>query len=274
MNTAALDALVETERKNRRDLFIGAVEKRVEKQFQSYFRAQGRELVRNLRRYEHQFPAADTKLNEALKPSDFERELESTTAGRASLYRVLKTAYRRAVDAGARSAIADVGLAFGFDLSNPVVIDFLRNRAVERVTGIDETTRQYLRTLITQATEEGWSYSRTARAIISRYEEFAVGSPLRHIKSRAELITVQEMGEAYIHGTKVVGDGLTRAGIPLQKGWLEVGDERVCPECQAAAAEGYIDWDGSFTNGLSEPPGHIGCRCDLLTQVKTIQLAA
>jgi hypothetical protein len=41
--------------------------------------------------------------------------------------------------------------------------------------------------------------------------QFAVGVPQEHIRSRAELVAVTEVGEAYEKGASIVAAGLQRA---------------------------------------------------------------
>lgn len=167
--------------------------------------------------------------------------------------------------ASAGSTAALMGLSF--DLRNPRAVDFLRNRGAERVAGINEATREQLRRILTVAGDNGWSYSRTEREIRSRFSGFARRSPLRHIRTRAELVAVTEIGAAYEAGHQQVISELAEQGTVTEKQWLDAGDERVCPICLPASGQGWIPSSEAFTNGLSGPLGHPGCRCALQTRV-------
>jgi hypothetical protein len=125
-----------------------------------------------------------------------------------------------------------------------------------------------LNTILTQAADEGWSYQRTAEAIIDRYKEFAIGKPQEHIDSRAHLIAVTEVGNAYVEGNMIVARDLQDAGVEMEKAWSTVGDSKVTEECKANEAQGFIPIDQPFLSGDMRPLRFPGCRCDLLTRVK------
>jgi hypothetical protein len=169
---------------------------------------------------------------------------------------------------GALAQIAELELGIKFDLKNPRAKAYLDNYGAELVKGVDETTKGYLKTLMTQAADEGWSYKRTAEAIIERFEEFAVGKPQEHIDSRAHLIAVTEIGNGYAEGNLIVARDLKSAGLNVEKAWSTVGDDKVSDGCQQNEADGWIDVDDVFSSGDQRPLRFPGCRCDLLTRVK------
>ena len=79
-----------------------------------------------------------------------------------------------------------------FDLANPLAVRYVAEHGAKLVAGINDTTQDYLRTVIQKGVDEGWSYDRIAKAITERYSEFAVGRPQQHIDSRAHMIAVTE----------------------------------------------------------------------------------
>jgi uncharacterized protein with gpF-like domain len=162
--------------------------------------------------------------------------------------------------------LADAGVALSFTLKNPRAVAYLREYGAQRVTMINETTRQYIKTVITQGVEEGWSYDKTAKAITERYSEFAVGKPQQHIKSRSHLISITEAGEAYVEGNMEVAQDLEAAGLTMMKKWSTVGDSRVSDGCRENAAVGWIPLNQAFPSGHQRPLRFPGCRCDLLTK--------
>ena len=103
-----------------------------------------------------------------------------------------------------------------------------------------------------------------AKAIKDRYQEFAVGVPQQHIRSRAELISITEAGMAYESGSSIVVRDLQDAGLRMEKSWLTVGDQRVDPHCAANQAQGWIAFDEAFSDGSMQPLSHPACRCTAL----------
>lgn len=64
------------------------------------------------------------------------------------------------------------------------------------------------------------------------------------------------------HGHRV-RDAMIAAMEPAgpSKFIITAGDERVCPECLKAEADGVIPQDQKYSNGLLHPPFHWHCRC-------------
>jgi hypothetical protein len=165
--------------------------------------------------------------------------------------------------AGARSAGTDLAMRLSFDLADERAVAWLEQAAAERVTAINDATRAQLRTLLTQASDEGWSYQRAAKAIEQRFAAFRSTVPQQHLRSRAELVSVTEVGDAYEAGRAMAIDDLVETGVDVQKAWLAVGDERVCAICGPNASAGWVASDKSFPSGHDRPLGHPGCRCDM-----------
>ena len=172
----------------------------------------------------------------------------------------------RGLTAGAKSAAATMDVSVAFDLAHPAAVSYMASHAAEAVTGIDETTRAYLNTLLTRGIDEGWSYDTTARAIIDRFAQFSIGNALQHIQSRAHLIAVTENANAYIQGAKAIATEVLSGlpdGLGMNKAWITAGDGAVCEDCAAGEDDGVIAESESFSNGDDEPPDHPGCRCDV-----------
>ena len=152
-----------------------------------------------------------------------------------------------------------------FDLANPLAVRYVAEHGADMVAGVNNTTKGYLRAVIQQGVDEGWSYDRIAKAITDRYEEFAVGKPQLHIDSRAHGIAVTEMGNAYEAGSRIVADSLGAYGLEMEKSWLTVGDGRVCSEqCEINEAQGWIPMAEPFASGHQQPLAHPYCRCTAL----------
>jgi len=151
------------------------------------------------------------------------------------------------------------------DVQPPLPRDMGR-RAAERIAGIDDTTLGLLRTLIEQAIGENWAYTKLASAIRTLFRDFGRAVPQRHLRDRAELIAVTEIGQAYIDGQLDNAERLARGGAQLEKSWLTVGDDRVSDGCRTNAAAGWIPLAQTFPSGHAGPLRFPGCRCALQTR--------
>ena len=154
-----------------------------------------------------------------------------------------------------------------FTLKNQQAVKWLENYGAVEVSKIDLTTKEYLNTIITNAMDTGQSYSETARQIKSRFNEFAIGQPQKHIRSRAELVAVTECGNAYEEANLIQSQSLQTAGLPMEKYWSTIGDDRVSDGCAENEGVGWIPLDDVFPSGDMRPLRFPGCRCGLLTRM-------
>lgn len=255
-----LDAVSEVNRKLMKRSLTDGPERRMQRALAASFRRQGALFVASLADVRGLFPTEAPR--EAIGPADWHPRLDrALNETREALRRTVESALAESLVAGGRAALTTLGSSLPFDLAHPRAATFASTRAAELVTNIAETTRSYVRTLITRGIEEGWSYGKTARMLKARFTEFAVGSPLEHIRSRAELISVTENAFAYEHGNRIAIDQLTREGVATEKSWITVGDDRVDPDCSDNEAGGWIGSDAPFSDGSMMPPAHPGCRC-------------
>jgi uncharacterized protein with gpF-like domain len=269
---AACRQLMEAIAKTRTQKERGRLEKRLQKAMSKAFRAQGKAFLAKFKALEDKFPTETEearRLTEAVRNEDWEGLFDEAADDEIELFTgPIDSETTRAVLRGAKTVIAEAGAGIGFDLKNPRAEAFLEGRAAERVTGINDTTRDYLRTVITQGVKEGWSYEKVAQAITDRYEEFAVGKPQDHIDSRAHLIAITEIGDAYTAGQMAAGRELADAGIDMEKAWSDSGDEKVTDGCRENADAGWIPLDDPFPSGDDRPLRFPGCRCDMLIRAK------
>jgi hypothetical protein len=266
---------------------IERIERRLELSLRKAFKEQGRIFVRGLSKFKNRFSEAaqtgdwrlaipshfgDDKMvivDEAMVPTEWMFVFYETAKKTLGMFeKPIDAAAQVALQHGALSQIADVGMKLSFDLKNPKAIAYLDQYAAKQVTNINETTREYLNTIMTQAANEGWSYDKTAEAITERFEEFAIGKPQEHIDSRAHLIAVTEVGNANLEGQMIVAQDLQDAGIVMEKAWDTVGDDKVSEGCQANAAVDWIPLNKEFPSGHMRPLRFPGCRCDLKTRIK------
>lgn len=253
---AATAAFLWEDRTARKDRDITPLEKRMARAASAMFAKQQRRVLDLLRRHRGDFTEAMSGGDiDALLAEVFSRPDEETVV-------VFDKTFEEAVKAGALSALSDMGMSLSFNLKDTRAISFLQGRGAARVTRINETTRATIRNILVQAADEGWSYQKTAKEISDRFAAFRVRSPLGHIRTRAELVAVTETGDAYEAGRLAVRDHLVAQGVQMEKSWITVGDDKVCPVCAPNGAVGWIDASASFPSGDS-PLAHPGCRCDL-----------
>ncbi|HRJ42932.1 MAG TPA: phage minor head protein, partial [Caldilineaceae bacterium] len=163
--------------------------------------------------------------------------------------------------AGALAAALGEDVEQAFSLRNPRAVAYLEEHGAKLVTKINEETRSQMRTLVTQAVDEGWSYTRTAKAIREKFDGFAGLKPQKHIRDRATLVAVTEAGQAYEEGSRIVALGLAERGVRMEKYWRTSGDERVSQGCVDNQAAGWIDVAEMFPSGHERPLRFPGCRC-------------
>lgn len=176
----------------------------------------------------------------------------------------IRNAAELALTAGAESLIRELAVDVSFRLSHPRAVAYIQEHGAELVRGINDTTRDQMRTLIRQATDEGWGYTRTADAIKAQFDGFAGLKPQAHIADRATLVAVTETGMAYEEGNAIVARDLRDAGLRMEKRWLTVGDDRVSDGCRSNEAEGWIPLEQPFSSGHMQPLRFPGCRCTVL----------
>ena len=283
----ALDRLLEASMQVVREERLAPIERRLERNITQAFRAEGRAFMRGFAHLNDpsKFPLDEAQwmrylvaaqaetlplFTAALDPAVKEALMAGVLSTAESLPGAMPTteSLREAVDIPVvvdwlvNMAVTVLGIRF--DLRNPRAVAYLEEHAAALVTRIDETTRDYIRTVIVEGASVGASYNEMAKRLIERYKEFAIGKPQKHIDSRAHLIAVTEVGEAYSRGNYIVGEGLRDAGLQMEKSWDTVGDDRVSAGCRENEAAGWIPFDATFPSGHLRPLRFPGCRCALL----------
>lgn len=261
----ALDRFLEADLRRRKRRAVGRLERRLEADLAKAWRRQGNVFLAKLARLATRFTAVESRralLLEAIREDEWLPLFDAAALETLELFvGPISLQAQQALLAGVSTTIADLALGSSFELGNPVAVAELRATAAARVAGINATTRDGIRRIIADGVEAGKSYSAIAREIRAEYASFATGSPLAHITSRAELVAVTEIGDAYETGSRTVVDRLSRAGLEMEKHWLDVGDRRVDPDCAANSDQGWIPVDQAFQTGHDRPTAHPGCRC-------------
>jgi hypothetical protein len=244
-------------------------ERKLTKAMQKAFRVQGKSFVKGLVKYAYQFPP---EIKEAIGDIPVDDLFDGSDADSFDLFKQpIEDTGKGLLAAGAKHLLGELDVSLSFSLANPRAVTYIEQHGAALIAKINQETRSQIKTLLRQATDEGWSYQKTARAIIGQYDDMAVGVPGNYT-SRAERIAVTEAGEAYEEGNWIVTQDLAAGGVQLEKKWdtaPELSKSGPCENiCQPNADEGWIPADQPHQSGDDHPLGHVGCYCDELYQVK------
>lgn len=256
-----------------RDRAVAPTEQAVTAVMAQHFEAEWRTLLGKFTRLRRLFPAA-----EAMDAGEVRRLIALLASVQApAATRTAKRLVEKltpAFIAGHRAAAHQVTLAASFDVPQPRAVAWLKGHCAELVKGIDETTRGRVASIVTQAVEEGWSYTRTEGELKRLYDGFRVTKPQLHILSRARLIAVNEAAVAYGQGQQDMRRWMTSQGLALEKSWMTVGGDRVCEICAGNEGDGWIPTGDGFSSGAECEPQHPACRCVTLTRLAREEAAA
>jgi len=250
----ANDRLLEAITRKRIDRLIRPIETSLQATIARLFIRQGNAIVRKL-----------TPIKKYLSESaadDFSDLFDDATLDTSSdMQEAIETAVNKGVVIGGKSLLSDFRSSVVFSLTNPRAVAYTEDHAATAIASIDDHSKADIRRLVVLAVEHGTSYAELSRQIKARYQQFAIGVPQRHIRSRAELIAVTEVGNAYQAGNFVAAQTLEDNGLTLEKYWYNRGDDRVSAGCLANTAVGWIDLSTSFPSGDMTPLRFPGCRC-------------
>ena len=243
----------------KRDRALKPIETRLAGQMATAFRAHRAAFMAEFER------VGPGLYGEASTPPAIEGALEAAyQATLADFFAPIEEAAGAAIAAAAKHRVAEFGVDFAFDRTNPRAIAAIKDRAAAAVTAIDATTREEIARIVTHGMEEGYNYQEVAREIAAKYDEFGAGKPQAHIRNRAELIAINEAGEAYETGNRLVIDEMTAVGLEMEMHWSSVGDGKVSEGCRRNEAAGWIPVNQAFPSGHQHAPRFPGCRCAIL----------
>jgi SPP1 gp7 family putative phage head morphogenesis protein len=242
-----------------RDERLDPVAKGMQSEMKAFFLKQGQLFLKEFTKFQSEFSEASGDIIDKIFG-----KVDKLTG--ASLAAIIEKGTGKALT----QALGDMKSKFGSEISltlkNPRAVKFIATNGAAKVTMINDTTREYIQTVLTEGLEQGWSYAKTAKAIKDRFAEFAIGAPQEHIRSRAELVAVTESANAYGQGNLMFAQEMQDAGLTMEKSWLTVGDDRVSEICQENEDAGWISVDDQFPSGDDAEPAHPSCRCTCLFQ--------
>lgn len=255
----ALAAFVEASRHLAKRRTINRLTRELEKTLAGAFRTQGKLVLRKMASFRDRFT-----IQESISPKEWSIVFGDVADETLDLFsRPLLLAVQQALKAGGNQMVASFGMSdLFFGLANPGAVRFLGQVGGLHIRNINETTREAIQTLLSTGSEEGWSYDKVAAAIRDRFEEFAIGRPQEHIESRAHLVAVTEIGEAYENAGFIAAGDLRAGGVQMEKMWVTTGDNKVSDGCAQNEAQGWIPYETTHMSGHQHPLRFPGCRCD------------
>ena len=249
----------------RKERTLSKLRPRTERALAAAFRKQGRIFVRKLDKIRADWPVIqEAQALQDTFPGWEQAWYEAAAETAEDLEGPIVRAERFALKAGGDALYKDLMIIGAFDVKNPLAEYYLYEHGAKMVTGVNYTTQGYIRTIIHDGLQKGQSYDTLAKSLLDRFEEFAVGKPQEHIASRAHLISITEIGNAYEAGTGIVAKDLEDEGLTMEKSWLTVKDDKVSDGCQANQDQGWIPRAEAFQSGHMQPLRFPGCRCAAL----------
>lgn len=166
---------------------------------------------------------------------------------------------REVAEAGGTAALDQIG--FGddkklVDKTNQRAIDYAKKRAADLVTDIEDSTRDMLRGLVTEAMTDNW----TNQELADKIEAMGAFAP-----SRALTIARTEIAAADVNGNMAA---YRASGVVSGKYWIKGSEHGEEDECDDNADDGVIDIDDNFSSGDDAPPAHPNCVCDVIPVVQ------
>jgi hypothetical protein len=264
----ALTRLIEANQRQKVDKAINAPVATLETALGKLFVKQGNALVRAL-------TPLQTFFKEASINQQFDAIFDAATENTSlDMMVTLEKAYKSAILLGGTNQLAETGIKISFKLDNPRANAYIAKYGGDLISGIDDTTRQDMRNLLHASIENGDSFNRLAQQIKARYQQYAVGQPQQHIRSRAHLIAVTEYGNGYQAGNYASMQAAQDSGVKILKKWSTIGDTRVSEGCRQNAAQDWIPINQQFQSGHMHPLRFPGDRCVALykrdTATKTV----
>jgi SPP1 gp7 family putative phage head morphogenesis protein len=170
------------------------------------------------------------------------------------LYPALREAALAAAKTAMTGLVDDYGVGVDWALVNQRVVEWAKKYVGGLVRGINEVTRDFLRSAVSDWVSSG----KPLEDLVAEIEPM-FGSV------RAELIATTEVTKAFAEGNLATW---RESGVVSGKRWMTAEDELVCPIC--SPLDGMVvelDENGFTTEeggvGLTAPPAHPNCRCYL-----------
>ena len=151
-----------------------------------------------------------------------------------------------------KSQLVDLGVTVdtAWDLTNEQAVQFVQGYGFQLVSGITDTSRNYLQSTIGDWIQSG----EPLPELIDKINASGMFGPVR-----SEMIAVTETTRAYAEGNLQYWRNSEKV---KSKRWSTAFDDRVCPICAPLHME-TVPIGAKFSSGDFNPPAHVRCRCDL-----------
>lgn len=233
------------------DVLIRAEEPRLISRINSVFRKASKRAQKSVRAHLSKAKASpSSKVLSDLDPDGIAVSVVGEVS--SATKKVYKDGYRNG-RSNVGVEVADVDGAGGMlQHADDLAIEYANERGADLVTGISDTTRDGLRTLIENGAGEGLSADELADQIES---SFVFSS------ARAEMIARTELADAHINGNM---QGWRDSGQVEEKEWATGAG--CCDDCDEldGVVVGIDDAFATSDGDIDAPPLHPNCRCDVL----------
>lgn len=193
-----------------------------------------------------------------------------------------------------------------FDVTNPLVTDWIRSHAAEIVTQISEESRQAIRDLVQRSYDKSIPAQTLARMIrqsigltsrdalaVTRRRALLIAEGKKPelverlteryaaqlLRRRAEMIAKTELIKAETEGQLALWRQQAEAGFINGNlagvSWIVTPDDRLCQRCSPLEGE-IVGLGQLFEGGVTGPPLHPSCRCTvaLVPEWRKLRLVA
>lgn len=165
-----------------------------------------------------------------------------------------------------QDALKQVGVDALFDIANPKVVEWVKQKSLNLVTTVHETSKAKLQSMLAQAVDEGQTIQEISKNIGGLFDGFA--------DYRSTQIARTEVISAHNNGSI---EGYKQSDVVEGKEWLATFDDAT-RDTHAMADGQVVALDASFNVGgmLMQYPGDpagdaadvINCRCTVLAVLK------
>ncbi len=165
----------------------------------------------------------------------------------------------------------EIGVDISFDITDPRIVNFLRDLAGERITNINETTRKRIRRQLVLGIQEREDINTIMRRVRGEF---------RHATGRRALTIARTES---VRAMNVAQEAATRQAGFKAKQWLSTRDERVRDTHDSLDGQ-IVNVDENFISpsGASGPhPGALGtaeedinCRCTIISLLNASDAAS
>lgn len=239
-----------------KDRQINRLSRTSQKKLSVFFKKQRRLLMSKLSKYEYVFDKSVGQYAEAFDYKDMDLVWDNVEAStNDELQDIVVETEENGMTEGIKFGANQFPFGQTFDLTNPNATKWFDEHggSVDYIKGIQKTTGDQIKTIVSSAIHEGKGFNYMAKQINRRFEGFS--------KERSKLIAVHESAQAFEGGNRLAIDDLAEKGLQFRKRSNSMKDNKVSLMCVENDAIGWIPLDKPFPSGHQNAPFHVRCRC-------------